>query len=225
MLDLPHDGQANEYGMPGYGAATYGDAFADVYDEWYESLDDADFVRFITTHLDTHFAQRTASVLELGVGTGRLLAQLISARAQHDICVGVDSSAAMLAALAARNLPSHVSTICCDMSRDLPAGPFDLVFIGYNTIFNLPSEQALGACLSLVASRLQPDGYFMIDAVIPNDDDGDNVSVRSVTTDRVVLSVSTHARESQHISGQFIEFSQSEGVRLRPWVVTYWTPS
>jgi len=225
MLDLPHDGQANEYGMPGYGAATYGDAFADVYDEWYESLDDADFVRFITTHLNTHFAQRTASVLELGVGTGRLLAQLISARTQHDVCVGVDSSAAMLAALTARNLPSRVSTICCDMSRDLPAGPFDLVFIGYNTIFNLPSEKALGACLSLVASRLQPDGYFMIDAVIPNDDDGDNVSVRSVTTDRVVLSVSTHARESQHISGQFIEFSQSEGVRLRPWVVTYWTPS
>lgn len=106
--------------MPGYGAATYGDAFADVYDEWYESLDDADFVRFITTHLNTHFAQRTASVLELGVGTGRLLAQLISARKEHDVYVGVDSSTAMLAVLGSRHLPAHVSTICCDMSRDLP---------------------------------------------------------------------------------------------------------
>ncbi len=223
--NLPHREQTNEYGLPGYGASSYGDAFADIYDEWYESLDDADFVRFMTTHLDTYCAQRDALILELGVGTGRLLAQLITARLQKDSLVGVDSSAAMLAALSKRGLPSRVSTMCCDMSRDLPPGSFDLVFIGYNTIFNLPSEQSLSACLSLVASRIQPDGFLIIDAVVPNDADGDNVSVRSITTDSVVLSISSHNKASQHISGQFIEFSKTDGVRLRPWVLTYWTPS
>lgn len=225
MPYLPHDEQTNEYGLSGYGASTYGDAFADVYDEWYESLDDADFVRFMAMHLNTHCAQRNALVLELGVGTGRLLAQLIAARSHQDVFVGVDSSAAMLAVLAKRGLPSCVSTVCCDMSRDLPPGSFDLVFVGYNTLFNLPSEQSLSVCLSLVASRIQPDGFLIIDAVVPNDADGDNVSVRSITADRVVLSISTHNRASQHISGQFIEFSQSDGVRLRPWALTYWTPS
>ena len=230
MIDLPHPQQTNEYSLSGYGASTYGDAFADIYDEWYESLDDADFVRFMTTHLNTYCSQRDALILELGVGTGRLVAQLIAARVQQDVFVGVDSSAAMLTALTKRGLPSRVSTICCDMSCELPTGSFDLVFIGYNTIFNLPSEQSLGACLSLVASRIEPDGFLIIDAVVPNNAEGtvdgtvDNVSVRSITTDCVVLSVSTHNKASQHISGQFIEFSASNGIRLRPWVLTYWTP-
>jgi hypothetical protein len=54
------------YGIPGYDAATYGESFADVYDDWYSDLDDNDFIRYVASQLP----DRPATVLELGVGTG-----------------------------------------------------------------------------------------------------------------------------------------------------------
>ncbi|MEY4009697.1 MAG: hypothetical protein RLZZ93_389, partial [Actinomycetota bacterium] len=42
---------ANVFGMPGYTPETYGDSFADVYDEWYGDLADHDFVDALVRNL------------------------------------------------------------------------------------------------------------------------------------------------------------------------------
>ena len=57
----------NPFGIDGYSASTYGDAFADIYDEWYSDLHDNDFVEGICARLP----DSPLRVLELGVGTGR----------------------------------------------------------------------------------------------------------------------------------------------------------
>ncbi|MEP6299668.1 MAG: hypothetical protein ABJ382_20290, partial [Ilumatobacter sp.] len=52
---------------------------------------------------------------------------------------------------------------------------------------------------------------------------GHVVGVRSMSVDRVVLSVSDHRPDQQRTSGQFVEFTESGGVRLRPWSIR-WAP-
>jgi SAM-dependent methyltransferase len=207
--------------MQGYGDNTYGDAFADVYDEWYEGISDVEL-----TVVELLELADGGPVLELGVGTGRLAVPLAEAGLAGNVTVaGIDVSEAMLARLAWRD-PGHlVEAIRGDMSADLPEGPFSLVFAAYNTLFNLTGEGAQARCFAAVAERLRPGGRFVIEAFVPDDPPrrGDDVAVRSIAADRVVLSVSVNDPDRQSASGQFVELSESGGVRLRPWSIRYST--
>ena len=209
----------NAWGMEGYGPASYGDAFADVYDEWYGGLGDGDLVSLLCRTAP----ESPARILELGVGTGRLLARFVAARAHvTDIVCGVDTSEAMLSR--ARSVPglAGASLERHDFSVSLPPGPFDLVFCGWNTLLNLPDDAAVCRTFALVAGVLAPGGSFVVDASLPFDDGaGDDVSVRTITADRVVLSVSTHDPATRRIRGQFVEFANGAAPVLRPWSVRY----
>ena len=213
----------NPFGIEGYTSSTYGDSFADIYDEWYESLDDDDFVASIVRDLP----RTPVRVLELGVGTGRLVAQFLSLRPDaNDTIIGIDSSDAMISRASARHFPASVSLTVGDFSQSLPDGPFDAIFVGYNTLFNLPNADALQSCLSLVAERLSPTGTFSLDVVHPtNDEYNDDVTVRHMTTGEVVLAVSSHNPDDQRITGQFIQFTNGATVKLRPWSVRYFSPA
>ena len=59
--------------MQGYDASSYGDAFADVYDDWYPGL------RRRPTVIELLDLAGPGPVLELGVGTGRLAVPLAEA--------------------------------------------------------------------------------------------------------------------------------------------------
>ncbi len=50
------------------------------------------------------------------------------------------------------------------------------------------------------------------------------MTVRSISADRVVLSISVADPDNQSAVGQFVEFSETDGVRLRPWSIRYSTP-
>jgi SAM-dependent methyltransferase len=216
------DNTANPFGIEGYGAHSYGEAFADVYDQWYQDLDDHDFVAMICASL----GPQPARILELGVGTGRLVRVFQSLRPDiADQIVGIDSSQAMLA-IARHNCEASVILTQGDFSATLPDGLFDVVFVGYNTLFNLPDEHALRSCLALVASRLGPEGKFFVDVVMPpQTSTQDHMGIRSMSTNEVVVSVSRHDAHSQHITGQFIQFTDGSPVRLRPWSIRYFSPT
>lgn len=213
-----------------YDPESYGKAFADVYDEWYSDLDDADFV----AHAARLLPMRDSRVLELGAGTGRLIAALQAERQlHHDHFVALDASPAMLAHLEARGLP-RVVPWCSDMTAragaEIPpnastTGPFDLVIIGYNTIFNVPDTYGLRRCMENVVSWLGSDGYFTLDAVVPRGTEGEEISVKYASGARVVLSVSNHDAGAQRIRGEFLEFENDECVRRRPWSVRYFSPT
>ena len=47
-----------------------------------------------------------------------------------------------------------------DMADDLPAGPFSLVFVAFNTFFGLTSREAQARCFAEVAGRLEPHGVL-----------------------------------------------------------------
>ena len=206
--------------MEGYGRSSYGDAFADVYDDWYGDVSDV----ATTVVLVAELAAPGRRVLELGVGTGRLAVPM--AELGLDVH-GVDASAAMLDHLRARDVGGRVKTTLGDMVEDLPPGPFDAVLVAYNTLFNLESAQRQATCFRAVADRLSPDGRFIVEAFVPEDPPraGTIVSIRSMSVDEVVLSISDHDPDAQRAAGHLVQFTDGTAVRLHPWAVRYAPPA
>jgi len=208
--------------VDGYTSATYGDAFADVYDDWYGDLADRD----ATISTVAALTPAGGRVLELGVGTGRLAVPLATALRPNDATVtGIDTSAAMLERLGHRDVDGVVDARRADMVDGLPDGPFDVVLAAYNTLFNVLDPDGQLRCLAGVAARLTATGVLLVEAFVPDDDAPavDHVSVRSMRTDEVVLSVS-RATPDQRVEGQYISISEGGGVRLRPWAIRWSTP-
>lgn len=211
--------------MRGFGSDSYGDAFADVYDDWYADITDLP----TTVGFVAALAGPQGSVLELGVGTGRLALPLAERVGR---VVGIDTSSKMLDKLheqrARAGATGTVETVKGDMVEELPAGPFDVVLAAYNTVFNLTTAERQQACFDRVAERLRPGGAFVVEAFVPRHDPdelrGSSVTVRSMTVDAVVLSASVHDAEQQRAEGQFIEISEQGGVRLRPWSIRWADP-
>jgi SAM-dependent methyltransferase len=212
--------------MEGYDATTYGAAFADVYDEWYTGI--SDVAATVATLLELAGG---GPVLELAVGSGRLAVPLARAGAPRGVSVtGIDASAEMLARLHAHDPDGLVAACAGDMVADLPAGPFTLAFVAYNSLFNLTAAGAHAACFAAVAARLTPGGRFVVEAFVPDTRrDGDHVAVRTLAADRVVLEITRHRAAEQSADGQFVEFAGAPGaaatVRLRPWSIRYATPA
>lgn len=208
--------------MHGYGDTSYGDAFADVYDTWYDDISD---VTATVTSIAELAAQADGPIVELGVGTGRIAIPL-ALRAHPTPVVGIDTSAAMLAVMATKPEASAVTAVVGDMVDALPDGPLAVVFVAYNTFFNLPTAARQQQCFDAVAARLAPDGCFVVEAFVPEQPPrhGSHVEVRTIAADRVVLSVSMHDGDAHTAEGQFVEFTERGGVRLRPWSICYAGP-
>jgi SAM-dependent methyltransferase len=211
--------------VEGYDASTYGDRFADVYDDWYGDVTDVDAC---TDRLAALAGQAGGgAVLELGIGSGRLALPL----AARGLAVhGIDASPAMLDRLRAKP-GSEALTLTqgdmADLDLDDPP-PFVLVFVAFNTFFNLGSAAAQRRCLERVAALLAPDGLFVIEAFVPADTGatpvGGAVAPRRITADEVVLTVSHHEAATQTITGQHIHVTEG-GIRLRPWHLRYAGPA
>ena len=208
--------------MEGYDDRSYGDGFADVYDDWYADVTDVD----ATVARMLSLAGPDGRVLELGVGTGRLAVPMADAGLR---VVGVDSSGAMLERLAEHDSTGAVTAILGDMVDDLPDGPFDAALVAYNTIFNLLDGTTQQRCFEEVASRLRPGGAFVVEAFVPDAERRarltSDVAVRTLAVDHVVLSVSVDDPDNQRAEGQFVQFSEAGGVRLRPWSIRWATPA
>lgn len=205
----------------GYGPTSYGEAFADVYDDWYERVSDV-----AATVARVRDLAAGGRVLELGVGTGRLALPLAAEGLE---VWGLDASAPMLDRLRAKDPGGSVRVVEGDMAAvpmaDLPR--FAVAFCAYNTFFNLQTEADQLACLRACAGVLAPGGRLAIEAFVPLDGDetpGGPVSVRSIDEEHVVLSVARREVAEQTITGQFVELRES-GVRLRPYRIRYLYPA
>jgi hypothetical protein len=101
-----------------------------------------------------------------------------------------------------------------------------LAFVAVNTFFGLTTAAEQQRCFGAVAARLQPGGRFVIEAFVPDPDKaGDGVQVRTLSVDRVVLSITTTDLDAQTAVGQLVELADGQPVRLRPWAIRWCTPS
>ncbi|MCU1487192.1 MAG: putative methyltransferase [Actinomycetia bacterium] len=192
--------------------AAYGDAIADVYDDWYGDVSDVEGTVAAVVELAAG-----GPVLELGVGTGRIAIPLAAAGVEVH---GVDASAAMLDRMRAKPGGDRVPTTVADFAEQLPEVPggFAVVLVTFNTFLNLVAPGAQERCLALVRNVLRPRGVLVIEAFVPAVDPvSSGVDVRSVGAEEVVLSV--FRTEGQVVEGSLVSLSPAGGVKLRPWAV------
>lgn len=185
----------------------YGEAFADVYDDWYADVSDVEGTVATITRLAAG-----GPVLELGIGTGRLALPLAAAGVEVH---GVDASPAMVERLRAKG--GDLPVLVADFATTLPEGEFAVVLAAFNTLLNLTAPGALERCLALVAEHLRPGGALVVEAFVPAEDAAPSgVEVRHLDAGEVVLSV--FKREGDAVHGSLVSLSAA-GVRLRPWAV------
>jgi len=196
----------------------YGAMFADVYDAWYSDISDVTATVAWLRRLGGD-----QSVLELGVGTGRVAIPLAAAGA---IVVGIDASLEMLEVLATKPRAPTLATIVGDMScLPIADSGVDLVFVAFNTLFNLSSAESQRRCFEEVARVLRPGGRFVVEGFVPPVDGMPlrGVSVRDTTGDAVTVITSRHDPDLQLITGEHVEVTPDD-VKRRPWVIRYTSP-
>jgi SAM-dependent methyltransferase len=212
--------------MDGYGPSTYGEGFADVYDDWYGNVSDVDATVERVAALAT--AAGSDRVLELGGGSGRLALPLA---ARGITMWTVDASLAMVRRLRAKPGGDRVHAVVGDMAAlPLSAGArFGVVLCAFNTLFNLTTIEAQRRCLADAADRLVPEGGRLVveSFVAPLPDDAaaavGAVEPRHIGIDEVVLTVSRLDPASHTITGQHVQITEA-GIRLRPWMLRYLSP-
>lgn len=203
--------------MNEYLASTYGDRIADRYDDMYPAIDQAaiDLLEALASG---------GPVLELGIGTGRIALPLASRGLKVQ---GVDASEAMVARLRAKPGGRDIPVTIADF-REFDLGErFALIFVAFNTIFALQTQEEQVQCFRTVARHLQPRGCFLIEAFVPDltrFDLGQRASVRSLDPDSAMLELSRHDPVAQRVDSQLVHLS-SRGLELYPVRLRYAWPS
>ncbi|GAB2878637.1 class I SAM-dependent methyltransferase [Streptomyces deserti] len=103
--------------------------------------------------------------LELGIGTGRIALPL----AQRGVAVhGIDMSRAMVARLRAKPGGDALGVTIGDFATTRVEGTFAVVYLVFNTINNLTSQDAQVACFRNAAAHLEPGGCFVVEVGVPD---------------------------------------------------------
>jgi SAM-dependent methyltransferase len=193
--------------MATFDSRLYGARWADNYDEWHDGLmDDEGAVAALAD-----FAA-DGPALEFGVGTGRLAVPL----AERGVEVtGVDISPEMLAKL--REKSSTVTVVEDDMATVSVGREFAVVFIAFNSIFILETQELQVELFRNAARHLRSGGRFVLETVVvkpPSLDQG-KLSVVKVWADQVMLSGGTTDAMTGNYTGTTMVVG-ADGTRFYP---------
>jgi hypothetical protein len=112
---------------------------------------------------------------------------------------------------------------------DVPVeGTYRLIYVVFNTLFNLLTQDDQIRCFENVAAHLTEDGSFVVEAYVPTflyRLRGDQyVDAEAIAVDEVGLDVLRHDPMTQRIEESHVSLSR-QGIRLNPIVQRYAWPS
>jgi SAM-dependent methyltransferase len=140
----------------------FGERVAAFYDERSAAQSDPAVVRPVVDLLAGLAGDGAA--LEFGIGTGRIALPL----AERGVRVaGIDNSEAMLSRLRAKPGAERIDVATGDFADTRVDGEFSLVYLIYNTISNLTTQDAQVACFQNAADHLRSGGRFVIENGVP----------------------------------------------------------
>jgi len=166
-------------------------------------------------------AGATRRALELGVGTGRLAIPLA---ARGVDVTGVDDSQPMLDRLHHKHGGHRVHTVLGDFTGvdALVEGEFDLVFVAFNTLFELHDQEAQVQCVGGAARHLAAGGAFVVEAIPPDLTRLEQtLTTLAVNERQAVLQATRHEPESQRVWGADVTVGTDGSVLARPWSIRY----
>lgn len=165
------------------------------------------------------------AALELGIGAGRIALPLAERGIRVD---GIDISPAMVAELRGKPGGAQLAVTIGDFADVAAAGSYSLIYIVWNTFFNLLTQDDQVRCFQNVAAHLTDGGSFVIETYMPTFlyrlRDNQYVNAESVELDEVRLDVLRHDAARQMIDESHVSLSRA-GVRLEPVVQRYAWPS
>jgi hypothetical protein len=102
--------------------------------------------------------------LEFAIGTGRIALPL-SARGVR--VAGIDNSPEMVAQLRAKTGSEAIEVTMGDFSSTRVDGEFSVVYVVFNTIFNLVTQNAQVAAFQNAAAHLREGATFVVETLVP----------------------------------------------------------
>ena len=205
--------------MEDYDARTYGDRIAGVYDEMYGELFDSDATVARLAEL-----AGDGRALELAIGTGRIALPL----KQRGVDVtGIEISEAMVEKLRAKPGGADIPIVMGDFGDVEVEGRFDVVFVVFNTLFALTTQDAQVRCFANVERHLTDRGVFVVEAFVPDNarfTRHQTVGVDALGSDRVHLEASRHNPVTQIVDSQHVVLRQGESVEMYPVSIRYAYP-
>jgi SAM-dependent methyltransferase len=164
------------------------------------------------------------TALELAIGTGRVAIPL----AERGLTVhGIEASEEMVAKLRAKPGGNAIPVAIGDMADMRLSGTFDLIYLVFNTIFNLTTQEAQVRCFKNAAQHLSDKGVFVVETVVPDLSeyrDGQRMKGSWTTIDSARFEIAIHDRVAQTVAFQRIIISE-ERTQMTPHFMRYAWPS
>lgn len=198
---------------------SFGEDAAETYDEVNRHKDTPATVAFLERLADG------GPALELAIGTGRVALPLAARGIRVD---GIDLSPAMVAKLRAKPGGDQIAVTMGNFA-DVPVqDAYRLIYVVFNTLFNLLTQDDQVRCFENVAAHLTEDGSFVVEAFVPTFltrlRDDQYVDAEAIEVDEVRLDVGRHDPVTQRLDESHVVLSR-DGVRVYPIVTRYAWPS
>ena len=163
--------------------------------------------------------------LELAIGTGRIAVPLAAEGIQVD---GIDFSEKMVERLRAKEGGEQLSVQIADFADVPVTGNYSLIYVIWNSLFNLLTQNDQVRCFKNVAAHLTEDGSFVVEAFVPTFlhrlHDDQQVAAESIEVDEVRIGVLRHDAATQKLEQSHVSLSPA-GIRLDPVEQRYAWPS
>ena len=163
--------------------------------------------------------------LELAIGTGRIALPLAARGVRVD---GIDISPAMVAQLRSMAGGDKIAVTMGDFADVPVAGAYGLIYVVFNSLFNVLTQDDQVRCFENVAAHLTDDGSFVIEAGSPamlyRLRDHQYVEAESIDVGEVRLDMLRHYPATQMLDESHVTLSP-EGIRLNPVVQRYALPA
>jgi SAM-dependent methyltransferase len=157
------------------------------------------------------------SALELAIGTGRIALPLAARGVPVE---GIEQSPAMVARLRAKPGGDRVPVTLGDMAGASTGRHHRLVYLVYNTLFNLITQDDQVRCFQNAARHLTGDGVFLVEVLLPSalhPRDGQYVDAERLEADLVTLDAGRYDPVTQLLEECHVELGPA-GTRIDPIV-------
>src|SRR5947199_3309295 len=172
---------------------SFGEEVAEIYDQTPRG-DEAETVACLEG------LARGGPALELAIGTGRIALPLAALGVRVD---GIDFSPSMLAKLRSKRGGDHIAATLGNFADVAVPGTYRLIYIVFNTLFNLLTQDEQVRCFENVAVHLTDDGSFVVEAGVPNFlyrlRNYQYVDAEAIGVDEVRLDVARHDPVTQQL--------------------------
>lgn len=153
-------------------------------------------------------------VLEFAIGTGRIALPLTERELRVD---GIEQSGAMVDRLRAKPGGTELAVTIGDMSTVALPDRYSLVYLIFNTIHNLLTQDGQVRCFENAARHLRDDGVFVLETGVPWDGPrkGSYVDVIKLGVEEVRLSAYRYDAMTQILDTNHMRL-MSSGIQMSP---------